>query len=148
MEFESATVRALPSHDGRCMDNTQNSPKVIRLADYTPPAYRVESVALTFDLVPSATRVRSVLKIAAAHDRSKGVLPLELDGEGLKVLSVTIDGKPLIAGSYQITEQGLTIPLPPAAFTLETEVEIDPEANKALEGLYVSRGVFCTQCEA
>src|SRR4051812_46841162 len=130
------------------MDNTQSSPKVIRLADYTAPAYRIETVELAFDLAPAATRVRAALRIVAAHDRSKGVRPLELDGEGLKVLSVAIDGKPLVAGSYEITAQGLTIPLPPAAFTLTTEVEINPEANKALEGLYVSRGVFCTQCEA
>jgi aminopeptidase N len=130
------------------MDNTQSAPTVIRLADYTPPAYRVEAVSLEFDLAPAATRVRAALRIVAAHDRERGVKPLTLDGEGLKVLSVAVDGKPLAPGSYTLSPQGMTIPLPPAAFTLETEVEIDPEANKALEGLYVSRGVFCTQCEA
>ncbi|MHB1206905.1 MAG: aminopeptidase N [Rhodospirillaceae bacterium] len=124
------------------------APKIIRLDDYTPPAYRIGSVALEFDLAPHATRVKATMTLEAAHDRAKGVQPLELDGEGLKVLSVLIEGKPAAAGSYTVTGQGLTIPLPPASFTLETEVEIDPAGNKALEGLYQSRGNYCTQCEA
>ena len=126
----------------------KNEPQTIRLADYAPPPYRIESVDLVFDLDPKATRVRATLKIASAHDRTKGVKPLELDGENLKVLSIALDGRPLASDAYELTDHGLTLALPPAAFILETEVEIDPEANKALEGLYVSRGVFCTQCEA
>jgi aminopeptidase N len=126
----------------------QKEPSVIRLSDYTPPDYKIESVDLVFDLAPSATRVKSTLKIAADHDRTKAVKPLELNGEGLKLLSIKIDGQPLAADKYQVTSEALTIALPPAEFTLETEVEIDPEANKALEGLYISRNVFCTQCEA
>jgi aminopeptidase N len=126
----------------------KNEPQTIRLADYTPPPYRIESVDLTFDLDPKATRVKSSLKIASAHDRAKGVKPLELDGEHMKLISIALDGQPLAARAYELTDHGLTIALPPASFVLETEVEIDPEANKALEGLYVSRGVFCTQCEA
>ena len=126
----------------------KTEPTAIRLADYTPPPYRIESVDLTFDLDPTATRVRATLKVAAAHDRAKGVQPLELNGEHMKLISIALDGKPLPADAYAVTEHGLTIALPPAAFTLETEVEIDPASNKALEGLYVSRNVFCTQCEA
>jgi len=124
----------------------KNEPQTIRLADYTPPPYRIESADLTFDLDPKATRVRSTLKIARV-DRDKGAM-LELNGEQMKLISIAVDGKPLPASAYELTEHGLTITSPPASFVLETEVEIDPEANKALEGLYVSRGVFCTQCEA
>jgi len=126
----------------------QAEPQTIRLADYSPPPYRIESVDLVFDLEPKATRVRATLKVTADHDRSKGVQPLELDGENMKLLNIALDGRPLSTDAYTVTEHGLTIALPPSAFVLETEVEIDPEANKALEGLYVSRGVFCTQCEA
>ncbi len=126
----------------------KNAPTVIRLADYTPPDYQIDSVDLVFDLDPQATRVKTTLKITSAHDRAKGVRPLELNGEHLKLLSIAIDGKPLATDAYEVTDETLTIALPPAAFTLETEVEISPEANKALEGLYVSRSVFCTQCEA
>ena len=126
----------------------KSDPQVIRLADYTPPPYRIESVDLTFDLESKATRVKAVLKVAADHDRAKGVQPLVLNGEKMKLISIALDGKALAATDYELDDEGLTLPKPPAAFTLETEVEIDPEANKALEGLYVSRGVFCTQCEA
>ena len=126
----------------------QTEPKVIRLADYAPLPYRIESVDLTFDLDPQATRVQASLKIASAHDRAKGVQPLELDGENMKLLSIAVDGRPLASDAYELSDHGLTIPLPPEAFTLETVVEINPDANKALEGLYLSRGVFCTQCEA
>jgi len=71
-----------------------------------------------------------------------------LNGERLKPVSVAIDGRRLSAEEHQIDAEFLTIPSPPAAFVLETEVEIDPEANKALDGLYMSGGRFCTQCEA
>jgi len=132
------------------MDSSQApaSPKVIRLDDYTAPAYRIVSVALEFDLAPHSTRVKSTLKIESAYDRTTGVKPLELDGEGLKVIAVLMDGQPATPGSYSLTDQGLVIPKPPASFTLETEVEIDPAGNKALEGLYQSSGNYCTQCEA
>ncbi len=123
-------------------------PSVIQLADYTPPPYRIEAVDLEFDLVPNATRVKATLKIESDHDRSKGVKALVLDGEDLKLLSIAIDGKQLAPSEYTLSERSLTLPVPPSSFTLQTEVEISPEANKALEGLYVSRGVFCTQCEA
>ena len=126
----------------------KGEPHVIRLADYTPPPYRIEAVALEFDLVPNATRVKARLKMVSEHDRAKGVKALVLDGEDLKLLHVAVEGRKLAENEYNVSERGLTLNVPPAAFTLETEVEINPEANKALEGLYVSRGVFCTQCEA
>ena len=74
--------------------------------------------------------------------------PLRLNGVRLKPISVAVDGKALAAGAYTITDEDITIPGVPAAFTLDTEVEIDPEGNVALEGLYMSGGRFCTQCEA
>ncbi len=121
---------------------------LIQLADYTPFPYRVDEVALTFDLVPNATRVRAEIRFTASHDRERGVKALELKGEHMKLLAIAVDGVPLGSGNYILSDDGLTIPVPPAKFTLITEVEIDPAANKALEGLYVSSGVFCTQCEA
>ena len=63
-------------------------------------------------------------------------------------LSVGIDGKALAETAYQVTPDVLTIPGLGDAFVLETEVEIDPAANKALDGLYMSGGRFCTQCES
>ncbi len=119
--------------------------KTIRRADYTPPPYGILTVDLTFDLLPCATRVTSRLAI---ERRAASPQPLELNGEGLKLLKISVDGQPLVPSAYRLAENGLTLLAPPATFVLETEVEIDPEANKALEGLYRSQGVFCTQCEA
>jgi aminopeptidase N len=122
----------------------------IRLADYAPPAWLVETVDLTFALHPTATRVRAKIAFrrnpAATGDRD-----LRLDGRMLKRLSAAIDGAPVAEGAILSDQEGLTIPgdlLQNDAFTWDCETEIDPEANTALEGLYVSNGMYCTQCEA
>jgi aminopeptidase N len=120
-------------------------PQPIRLAEYRPPAYLIEEVHLDFSLEPAATRVRARLTLRREGDHAE---PLRLDGVRLKPISVAIDGRVLDAAEYQVTPEDITIPGAPAAFTLETEVEIDPAANTFLEGLYMSAGRFCTQCEA
>ncbi|NBE05998.1 aminopeptidase N [Paragemmobacter ruber] len=122
-------------------------PRAVHLADYQPFTHRVEQVALTFRLHPQATRVAAVLRIAPNPARP-GRHDLRLDGENLKLLSLAVEGQAL---AVVPDATGLTIPagaLPEGAFTLTTEVEIAPEGNTALEGLYMSRGMYCTQCEA
>jgi len=122
-------------------------PRAIHLADYQPFTHRVEDVALTFRLSPRATRVAATLRLAPNPARP-GAHDLRLDGENLRLLSLRLNGTPL---DLTPDDTGLTIPaalLPTAPFTLESEVEIDPEGNTALEGLYMSRGLYCTQCEA
>ena len=121
------------------------TPQAIRLADYRPPAFLVDEVRLTFDLQPNATRVKAKLQVRRNGDHGE---PLKFNGERLKAISVAIDGRALTEAERTIDAEFLTIPNAPDAFTLETEVEIDPEANKALDGLYMSAGRFCTQCEA
>ena len=123
-------------------------PKAIRRADYRPPDYRIETVDLEFDLAPAATRVKATLELRAAHDRAGGAKPLVLDGDELKLISVSLDGKALGAADYALDEKSLTIPRPPEAFTLAIETELAPDANTKLSGLYRSSGVYCTQCEA
>src|SRR5882757_1301518 len=122
-----------------------DTPQPIRLTDYRPPAFLVDEVHLTFDLKPNATRVKASLKVRRNGDHAE---PLMFNGERLKAISVAIDGRVLAQGERTIDDEFLTIPNAPDAFTLETEVEIDPQANRALEGLYMSGGRFCTQCEA
>jgi aminopeptidase N len=124
---------------------TQPQPKAIRLADYRPPDYRIETVDLDFDL-GETTRVKARLKLRAAE--GGGGRPLVLDGDELKLISIVLDGKPLAPADYALDEKNLTIARPPAAFTLDIETEIRPAANTKLSGLYVSSNVFCTQCEA
>ena len=117
----------------------------IQLSEYRPPAYLIDEVHLTFDLQPNTTRVKARLNV---RRNGEGDSPLVLNGERLRPISVAIDGRALTASEHTIDAEFLTIHAPPAAFTLETEVEIDPENNKALEGLYMSGGRFCTQCES
>ena len=116
----------------------------IRLSDYRPPAFLVDEVELDFDLQPSATGVRARLRLRRNGGHAE---PLRLDGERLKLRSVAVDGRALGPGDYEVSDLDLTIPNAPDAFVLETEVEIDPQGNTALEGLYMSGGRFCTQCE-
>ncbi|NBB17149.1 aminopeptidase N [Caulobacter sp. SLTY] len=117
------------------------TPQPVRLADYRPPSHLIDTVHLDFDLQPSATRVKATLTVRRNGDSDR----LVLDGEGLKTLSVTVDGKPF---AYDEAPETLTLTGLPEAFTLETEVEIDPAGNTALMGLYMSGGRYCTQCEA
>ncbi len=118
-------------------------PRPVHLADYRPFPFAVDTVELDFDLHPSATRVKARLAL-----RRTGEGPLVLDGVRLKLVTLAVDGTALDAAAYAVTPETLTIADTPDAFTLETEVEIDPAANTALEGLYMSGGRFCTQCEA
>ncbi len=114
-----------------------------RLADYRPPAFLVDRVALDFDLHETATTVRSRL-----HLRRNGPGPLRLDGAGQPIGAIALDGETLGANRFEVTDDLLTIADPPDAFTLEIETTIDPRGNTELSGLYLSNGAFFTQCEA
>ena len=119
------------------------APTTVYLEDYQPFGYVVDSVHLTFDLAPNATRVKSRIEFSPnpeAADRR-----FWLDGEKLKLISAKIDGKDVTPA---LTAEGLSCDAPDAPFVWEAEVEIDPEGNTALEGLYMSNGMYCTQCEA
>ena len=118
-------------------------PRAIHLADYRAPDFRIESVHLDFALEPEATKVTS--RMIVAKNGPGG--DLRLDGENQKLLSVTLDGRALGAGEYRLDDKSLTIPGAPDHFTLEVVSQIAPAANTALEGLYQSGGMFCTQCE-
>src|SRR4051812_1435289 len=118
-------------------------PRAIHLADYQAPDFRIETVRLTFQLDPEATKVTASLGIV----RNRPGAALFLQGENLKLLSLSLDGRALKAGEYRLDAKGLTIAAVPDRFTLESMVEIAPARNTALEGLYQSGGMFCTQCE-
>ncbi|MGS2743092.1 aminopeptidase N [Halomonas sp. LS-001] len=124
-----------------------SEPQPVYLSDYQPPAYRVTHAELTFDLDPSQTRVHSRLTIER-HSQAASTSPLVLEGEKLTLESLAIDGKPLGEEAYSLDDNGLVIESVPAAFVLESKVVIAPEQNTALEGLYQSNGMYCTQCEA
>ncbi|MDB5658179.1 MAG: aminopeptidase [Cypionkella sp.] len=124
-----------------------DDPRTIRLADYQPYSHLLDRVELTFRLHPTATRVSARLHLAP-NPAARAGQDLRLDGEMLRLISCAVDGR-----AVQIAPDatGLTLAaglLPSGAFVLETEVEIAPEGNTALEGLYMSKGMYCTQCEA
>ncbi|MBW1809830.1 MAG: aminopeptidase N [Deltaproteobacteria bacterium] len=122
-------------------------PKTIYLKDYTPPAYLIEQIDLHIELTEDITTVTSKLDVTKnpqSDDRSGRI---KLDGVGLTLKSVKLDGRQLGQADYSVTENRLTIEGLPDNFGLEIQTEIKPQENTSLEGLYRSSGNFCTQCE-
>src|SRR5438105_2530734 len=116
-------------------------PKAIHLKDYSPPAFRIDSVDLDVDLRDDHALVRAKLQVR----RNSGAGPLILNGDELRLLSVSLNGR---RPGYERTAQTLTIAEVPDAFTLETLSRIEPHKNTQLEGLYATKNGFVTQCEA
>jgi len=119
------------------------APQTIYLSDYTPPAYLVDNVHLTFKLAPTSTRV--VSRIAFRPNPDAVSTEFFLHGEQLDLKWAKIDGAVI---TPTLSDTGLTANVPNTPFIFEAEVEISPETNTALEGLYMSNGMYCTQCEA
>ncbi|MPZ54988.1 MAG: aminopeptidase N [Rhizobiales bacterium] len=120
----------------------------VRLQDYRPPDWLVETVHLDVTLHPAETKVRARLRLKP-NPAAEAPAPLVLDGDGLTLTGLALDGAPLPADRFVATPDRLTIAQPPAGpFELEIETAIDPSANTALMGLYRSGKTYCTQCEA
>ncbi len=123
----------------------EGSPSVIYRKDYQAPRFQVPTVAMTIAIFPGYTRVSSQLQL----QRSDGsVGDLCLDGESLQLEAIAIDGVDLSPDAYDYNGSQLTLKQVPASCTLQTTVIIHPEDNTSLEGLYKSRTLYCTQCEA
>lgn len=121
-------------------------PPVIRLQDYTAPAFLLDQVDLTFELDPDRTIVTSKLAVRRQDGNAEA---FHLDGDkDMTLLSVWIDGRELSSDEYELEEESLTLHNLPDQFTLEIQTAINPAANTKLEGLYRSGGMYCTQCEA
>src|SRR5262249_34593996 len=119
----------------------------IRLQDYRPPEWLVDKVALDVSLHPTSSTVRATLSLRP--NPTSAAAPLVLDGDGLRLVSLKLDGTALPDSGFVATPDGLTIPQPPnRPFSLEIETALDPSANTQLSGLYRSSGTYCTQCEA
>ena len=124
------------------------APRPILLADYTPPDYLISKVDLSISLDPSRTLVKARFKISR-NPQSTGERALRLDGEYLELDQLAIDGFDLASNDYKLDDTGLTILSPPQVpFTLAVTTFVNPQANTALQGIYLSRGVYCSQCEA
>ena len=126
---------------------TPAAPQPVRLADYTPYPWEVDEIDLIFDLHPTDTKVTARASFARKSDAEPGS-DLVLDGDGLVLDAIALDGEPLGDNAYQVDAKGLRVFSPPDRFTLDTVTRVNPEANTALSGLYLSGGMLCTQCEA
>ena len=124
------------------------TPPLIRLEEYRPSDYLIDRVELDIRLDPHATRIDATLVLRPNPAGAAGAR-LNLDGDDLQLISITLDGAPLASDTYTVSPAGLSLLDPPQRpFLLRIVTEIDPTANTKLMGLYRSSGVYCTQCEA
>ena len=125
------------------------TPKTIYIKDFKPTCYLVDEVSMEFVLGPAETVVKTRLALRPNPRSTERLEPLVLDGENITLRRVAINGSDLQPTKYQVTEAALILAAAPQEpFTLETEVACNPSANTRLSGLYMSGGMFCTQCEA
>lgn len=121
--------------------------KTIYLKDYQKPEFAIESIHLQVDIQNEVTVVTTQLLL---HYQGPQAAPtLVLQGVDVELVSLTLNGELLAATRYQQEGENLSIAqVPTEKFTLTSVVKIYPEKNTALEGLYASKGMYCTQCEA
>jgi aminopeptidase N len=122
------------------------APSAVRLKDYAPPAFLIDSIDLEVELFEDHARVRARLAITRHLGAPRS--PLVLDGEELELESVKLDGRALPPGEYTLDAQHLSLEQVPERFRLETTCRIQPRANTKLMGLYAAESGFFTQCEA
>ncbi|MGD8830962.1 MAG: aminopeptidase N [Pseudomonadales bacterium] len=123
--------------------DAQETPVAINLADYRPPEFRTLRTDLTFDIREGETRVENRMHLTRVHPGD-----LVLDGQDLLLESVAVDGRKLGSNEYRLTRDHLTLFDVPDDCEVTVVTRIHPERNTALEGLYRSSGMYCTQCEA
>ncbi|MEQ1635064.1 MAG: aminopeptidase N [Methylococcales bacterium] len=130
--------------------SVNTNPQTIYLKDYTVPEYWIQAVDLNFTLDDECTQVVAKLTLSRNPASMASGQALTLLGENLTLLSVELDQQELTTAQYQQTAQALIIHAVPQQqpFTLVIKNTINPKANTALEGLYLSKSMLCTQCEA
>lgn len=130
------------------MSNAQ--PNTIYLQDYTVPEYLIHHTELKFILESNNTRVISRLTLQRNPASAKHKKSLTLLGEEIQLVSLALNDKPVAETAYRCDATTLVIDSVPQkqTFVLTLENTLNPAANSALEGLYLSNGMLCTQCEA
>ena len=129
------------------MSNLEQQPQSIYLKDYTVPDYLISKTDLHVDIYDGYTLVTANLSLRA-NPAAKNVSQLKLHGADLELVSIAINGNGLAADAYEFGYETLIIKNTPAQFLLTSVTKIYPEKNTSLEGLYKSRTMYCTQCEA
>ncbi|MBK5929700.1 aminopeptidase N [Halochromatium salexigens] len=126
----------------------RTTPPVIRLSDYQPPEFLIDHVQLRFELDAQQTLVEAELSLRRNPAATRGDGDLRLDGEQLELEAIRLNERALTPAEYQIEDAHLRVRRVPDRCRLWTRVRLNPSANTALEGLYVSGDMLCTQCEA
>ncbi|USD99070.1 aminopeptidase N [Vibrio sp. SCSIO 43133] len=121
---------------------TESAPKAKYRSDYQTPSHTITDVNLTFDLHETQTKVTAVSQVKQLGEGTT----LVLDGENIELIQVRVNGEAW--SDFIINDSGLQISNLPKEFELVIENHISPSTNTALEGLYISDGAYCTQCEA
>ncbi len=122
-------------------------PQVIYRKDYKVPAFLIDRTELAFDLHEDHALVSACLHLRRNPQAERGAA-LELHGQELELLSLMLDGRELAPAEYRLSAEHLVIEGVPERFELRSVARIQPQNNTSLEGLYKSRAMFCTQCEA
>nr|WP_313407105.1 aminopeptidase N [Pseudomonas sp.] len=122
--------------------------KTIYLKDYQVPDYLIDETHLTFELFEDHSLVHAQLVMRRNPEAGAGLPKLVLDGQQLELLELKLDDRELGAADYTLTDSHLSLQPTQERFVVDSSVRIHPESNTALEGLYKSGKMFCTQCEA
>ena len=122
--------------------------KTVYLKDYQVPDYLIDETHLTFELFEDHSLVHAQLVMRRNPEAGAGLPKLVLDGQQLELLELKLDDRELGAADYTLTDSHLTLQPTQERFVVDSSVRIHPESNTALEGLYKSGKMFCTQCEA
>ncbi|MEJ2087551.1 MAG: aminopeptidase N, partial [Gammaproteobacteria bacterium] len=123
--------------------NLQSQPAAIRLSDYRAPEWEIRRTELNIDIGDGETTVESHLTLSGPDGAS-----LKLDGQDMTLVEVAVDDRVLTSNEYRLDEESLTLYDLPASCRVKVVTKLHPEQNTALEGLYKSSGMYCTQCEA
>ncbi|XUU61309.1 aminopeptidase N [Erythrobacter sp. HA6-11] len=145
--MDIATTPATPEGNPELADAARSpaEPPVIRREDYKPFPWLIPEIQLDFDLATGSTRVVSKLTVVR-NSRADPAETIRLNGDGLELVSIKLDGEPI--NNWSMDGDDLILPLSSDAHEIEIATQIDPSANTKLEGLYASSGMLCTQCEA
>ena len=123
-----------------------SEPKTIYLKNYQAPDFFIKTVDITFDIVDNKTTVTAISEVEKNKDANSDSNQLVLQGEELKLIHVQINNKDF--SDYKIEGESLILNNLPESFTLKIINEIEPDKNTALQGLYRSGDILCTQNEA
>ena len=128
---------------------SESTPQTVYLNEYQVSAFLIEKTELVFDLGDDYSLVTATLTITRNPQSCDKDSALMLHGSpGLDLQSVSMDGQLVSADDYSRDSDSLTIYSVPELCTVTTVVRIQPQLNTTMMGLYRSRTMYCTQCEA